>query len=372
MTSTTEPANRPVAPEQIDRGLLATPSAWWRVTTAGAAALILAAGFLAVFWYLARPLALLFIGATLAAALAPVVAWLERRLPRTLAVLLVFLAVLLLLFAMGWVIFPALVGQAQDAIDRLPEFVDRARSCLESRLPLGDFSLTDTLTSQLSQAGSSLLAVPLALVSSVVDVLLIVVIAVYGLLLLPRMAGFVRSLFPDGRAERVTGVLAHMGQAMGGYVRGTVLNGLLVGLLTFVGLLIIGVDYAAVLGLLAGLLEIIPVLGPTIAMVPIVGIALLDSPIQALIAFIYMVVLHQLENHLIVPNIMRSQADVSPLLVILALFAGSSVAGIAGALVAIPLAAALRVFVLEVLAPAIRAWSGAQRRAEPEEENNDE
>jgi predicted PurR-regulated permease PerM len=114
-----------------------------------------------------------------------------------------------------------------------------------------------------------------------------------------------------------------------------------------------------VLALLAGIGAIVPIVGPILATIPIVGIALLTSPTTALAALIFWVVLQQIETYAIMPNIMSKQADIPPLLVLLAVFAGGGIGGILGALIAIPLSGALRVFILRVIAPGIRRWTGA-------------
>jgi predicted PurR-regulated permease PerM len=118
-----------------------------------------------------------------------------------------------------------------------------------------------------------------------------------------------------------------------------------------------------VLGLIAGTLEFIPVIGPIIGAVPMVLIALLQSPAKALIALVFAIALHQLESGILVPNIMRTQTSISPLLVLLALTAGLSIGGVFGALVAIPLTAALRVLIIELVFPAIRHRTGVQASA---------
>ena len=147
---------------------------------------------------------------------------------------------------------------------------------------------------------------------------------------------------------------------MGGYIRGVVINGMIVGFLTFVGLFIFGIDFAVVFGVMAGMLELLPVAGPILSGVIIVGLTLLQSPGKALAALIFIFVLQELENHILVPNIMRTQTDISSLLAVLALFAGDAIGGLLGALIAIPIAAALHVLVKQVLAPAIRKQTQAE------------
>jgi predicted PurR-regulated permease PerM len=296
---------------------------------------------------------------TLAAALEPVVGWLEGRMPRLLAIILTYLVLLLLLGALIWAVIPSLVAQVQDLGSAFPNLIERARSFIErwsGSLP-GD-SFRNTILSQLSSLGPTLLRLPLTATSAISGLLMVLFISFYLLRESSRMQDFLLSLFPDDRRGSIHEVMTAMGQAMGGYFRGVIINGVIVGIITFIGLLIIGIDCALVYGALAGILELIPIAGPIVATIIIVGLTLLESPGQALAALIFMVILQQVENNILVPLIMRSQTEVSSLLTILAIFAGGAIGGLLGALIAIPVAAALRVLVRQVLAPAIRRQTG--------------
>jgi predicted PurR-regulated permease PerM len=134
---------------------------------------------------------------------------------------------------------------------------------------------------------------------------------------------------------------------------------MIIATLYFIGLTIFGIPFALALALFAGLMEFIPVIGPTLAAIPMVALALAESPTRALIVLAFVLAMQQFESNVIMPNVVRSQTEVSPLLALLSLFAGVSLGGLLGALVAIPLAAAARVFFVQVIAPGIRRWTGA-------------
>ncbi len=123
------------------------------------------------------------------------------------------------------------------------------------------------------------------------------------------------------------------------------------------------------LALLAALGEFVPVVGPIAASVPAIVIALLDSPLKALLVLAFYAVVQLAESYLLLPNVMRTQSDIPPLLVLFALAAGGAIGGILGALVAIPLAGAIQVLVVRVLAPTVRRWTGAPN---PDEEGTEE
>jgi predicted PurR-regulated permease PerM len=343
-----------------------TPSdVWWHIAGAGAIAIALGLGMLWGISLLAQPLALLAFAITLAESLAPIANWLDRWLPRALAVVLVYLALLLVLAAIGYALIPTLASQIREVSSRIPDLVKIIQEWLASRnLQIGG-NVLNALTSQIGSVSSALVSLPIAIFSSLFDIVLIFFISIYWLIQAPAILDFFLSLFPEGRRERVGSVVGKMGREMGGFIRGAFLDGLVIGASTYIGLLVLGIDYALVLGMLAGLLEFIPWVGPIIAAVPVVGSALLQSPTKALLALGFILVLHQFEGNIVLPNIMYTQTEISPLLVILALLAGGAIGGILGAIIAIPLAAALRVFVREVIAPAVRHQTGAVVPARP-------
>jgi predicted PurR-regulated permease PerM len=337
------------------------------VTTSAAAmfalAFVAAVAALLVIWLLARPISLVLGGIIIAQALSPLVDRLARWMARSLAIAAVYISLLGLLGLLGWIIVPALVEQGQDLVDRAPSLYEGALAWL-TQYEVFDGRLTtdniqEQVTGQIGQFGSTLVNLPLIIISTLFETLLVVIVSVYWIIAGPTLRSFTLSLFPEERQARVSSVMSEMGQTMGGYVRGIAINSSLLGVVAFIGLSLIGVQYALVLALIAAVLDIVPIIGPIVASVPIVGVALLDSPTTALITLVFWVAVQQLESYVTLPFIMHYQADVPPLLVLLAVFGGESVGGILGALVAIPLAGALRIFVIRVVAPAIRRWTGA-------------
>lgn len=326
-----------------------------RLILLGAAALFLGLGSLLLVELFARTLAIIFLSITIAAALSPLVERLAKRIPRNLAIVLVYLALILLLMGTVALIVPSLVAQARSLTDRVPEVFSQIEAWVEQQGWINSDNLFDAAISQIQSIGTDLLRFPVELFSALLDVTLVVIISLYMLLEAEAIRRFGLSLFPRPQRQRVWDVATEMLEAAGGFVRGLALNILIIGIVTYIGLSIIGVDYALVLGIISGLLEVIPVVGPLIAAVPAIAIALLDSPTTALITALFLFVVQQFEGNILTPNIMHSQANVSPLLVLIAVFAGSAVGGVVGTLVAIPLAAALRVFVVRVIVPAIRS-----------------
>jgi predicted PurR-regulated permease PerM len=338
---------------------VAPPMAWWWLVIAGAAALILGLGFLNLVQLFARPLGLFILGIAIATSLAPLVNWLARWLPRALAVILLYLMLLLLLIIIGWTTLPGFIGQIEGFSNRVPQLAIQVQTWFSQRLPVESSSFVSTLTSWLSTVGGRLITLPLTLANSVVAVFLVLFISLYTLIVVPQVQAFLLSLLPERRRADTAQLLDDMAKAMGGYVRGVILSGLIIGGFTYLGLWLLGVDYPLLLAALAGLLEIIPVLGSLTSSVIIVGVALLQSPQLALFALVFVVILQLVEGNIVFPTVMSSQTNISPLLGLVAFFAGSVVGGLLGALVAIPLAAAIRVLVIKVVAPMVRRWTGA-------------
>ena len=340
--------------------------AWWRAAAIAAGALVLALGSLLIVWLLARPLALLIAAIAIAEAVAPLVDRLERRMPRPLAVAAVFLALAAVLAGLGWTVVPRLAAQAGALTEEAPELIARAQELINDWDPAGEQRIVAAIEQSVGRFSESLVMLPLRIVSSVVQIVLVLFMSAYWLISRPAIGAFAKSLAAPDNREHVGDVGAELGSTIGGYIRGEVISGLIIGTLTYAGLTVIGVDYALVLALIAGFAELVPVIGPIVAAVPAVVVAFLDSPTKALVALGFYVVLQQVESNLIIPNVMRHQAHVPPLLTLIAVFAGGELGGILGALVAIPVAGAAKVLVVRLVAPAVRRWTGAMPAGVPD------
>lgn len=337
--------------------LMSTP--WWRVVLAGVFGLVIAAGFLVLLWLVAYQLALIVLGIAIAAALSPIVSRLQPVMPRLLAVLLVYLVILLIFAGILAIIIPPLVEQGEEIYKQAPTWIEQVEVWAEEWQLIDEIPrVVEFFFEEIENIATALVSVPVGISRAAFDIFIVLVISVYSLLQASAIKRFIRSLFPENLADEVVGVFEKILQAMGGFIQTVAINAIVIGLLTYLGLLIIGVDFPLVLGLFAGMMEIIPYLGPIIAAIPIVIVALFDSPTTALIAFAFLVLLQQFESYVLLPYVMRTQTKVSPLAVVLALIIGGALGGLIGILVALPLMAALRVFIVEVAAPSIQRRTG--------------
>jgi predicted PurR-regulated permease PerM len=338
-------SQRELAPPQ-ERRLVpggTRPNIWLQIAVGGAIALFVGLGTLQLVPLLAHPIGLLILAISIAAALAPLVTSLERRVPRILAVIIVYVLVFVLFGIVIQLTIPTLAVQFQKIAGRVPEIAAEIQSRL-GVMGVENNTIVNTLTPQLS---------------SILEIFLVLVMSIYWLIVAFALRDFFLSLFPPEEHGKLQPLLSDIARAMGGYIRATVINGFTIGFLTYIGLALIGVDYPLVLGVIAGLMELIPIVGPMISGVIVVIVALANSPTQALIAFVFMFLLQQFEGNILVPFVMRSQTEISPLLVIIALFAGGTIGGLLGALIAIPVVAALQVLVVELVVPEVRRRLGA-------------
>lgn len=291
-------------------------------------------------------LLMVFIALILMSAFKPAVDKLEKlRIPRTLGILVVYL---LLWGAIGLglaSIIPSLVDQTGKLLQLLP-------AALGSIQIFNDHQqdITQQILNQIGSLPQNLLHVLMSLFGNVINVFTTLVITFYLLLERQNLDKYLRLLLGDGQPEKVLKTIAKIETRLGGWVRGELVLMLAVGVMTYIGLLLLGVKIALPLAILAAILEIIPNIGPTISAVPAVLVALTINPIIAASTVALYFVVQILENHLLVPNVMRKAVGVNPLVSVLGLIVGFKLAGPAGAVLAIPLVIVIETIVMELWA----------------------
>jgi predicted PurR-regulated permease PerM len=338
----------------------------WEAVLPTATAIALGLGALAMAWLFARPLGILVLAITLAQALSPTVDRLHTKMPRGAAILIVYAALAAVAFTIGWFVVPILAGEAQQLIKAAPDLVSRLQQWMSKWDHQTGGELSSAMSSGVRALTGRLVSIPFGLATAAFDLFVVVFLSIYWLLAQPHLHRFVVSLSPADRQHREAHVLSAMGVAIGGYVRGVAIDAAIVGGIAWVALALAGIQFPLVLGVITMVGELVPYVGPTLSGAAAVAVALLQSPQKAVIAFVLYVALVQLEGHIIAPNIMRSQTDLSPVMVLFAFFAGAAIGGVLGAIVAIPFAAGAQVIVLEVLVPAVKRRTGAAS-AEPEQ-----
>jgi len=312
-----------------------------------------------IFWLLYRlqtVLLLFFVAIVLGTAIRPAVEWLYRRgVSRTNGVILVYVLIAGLFTAFLALILPLLAEQTTQLSQNLPEFYVTVRSWLlnsdyrllriiSARLPtqLGLFLNTSQTTEQvLDQVTRTILYVNL-LIKGVLSTLAIFLLAYYWNQEGQTVIRTMLRLIPSQRKKEFLEFIDHVETKMGAYIRGQVILCSIIGLLAFLAYILIGLPSALALGIFAGAMEIIPVFGPAIGAVPAVLVALSISPLQAVWVVIATVLIQGSENMYLLPRVMNKSMGVNPIIVLLSMVAFGSVFGVAGVLLALPLAAILQ------------------------------
>jgi predicted PurR-regulated permease PerM len=300
--------------------------------------------FLSVFLFLIRDiLLLLFIALILVSALTPIVNWFERRkIPRLLGTLLIYLFGLVILGLLIYLIIPPLVSQLSELSSQLPDYL----AYLNIRL---DKENLQQYIQGILKAGNGILARTRGVVGSLISLMVVLVISFYLLVDKDGIKRFLRSVMPTKYQSYALSLWSRIQKKMGHWLLGQVFLCFVVGVLVFIGLSVLGVRYALALAILAGALEIVPYIGPTISVIPAVIVGFLQAPIIGLLVLALYILVQQIENHVIVPQVMGRVVGLNPVVVILALLVGAKLAGALGALLAVPAAAALSVFIKDVM-----------------------
>lgn len=325
-------------------------------------AIIIASVALNLIGSLSSVLLFLSVGCLSAFVASPIVNWLERhRVPRgagALIGLIVVMVGLILLFAL---VIPMVTGQLIDLLRDAPSkfsalgaWVVRMESKYAVVEHLNDIVQLDSIFTAaqdiVNQALSGLLAavrdgiVPMVnnIASTVFIVFLGFVLAFWLACDYPRINEEICRVLPEGKADDYRLMVAVVSRSVGGYLRSTVINSVIQGFLAFVGFTIVGHPYAGAMGVLSGVLNIIPVVGPSISAALASLIALVYSPIMALWTMVMAMLSQNITDNVIAPKINQSTMQVHPVLSLTALVVGSTFGGAAGMIVALPLVAVIK------------------------------
>ncbi len=292
---------------------------------------------------------ILTVALLLAGSLAPLLARLEARgLGRGAALGVILLGLVVALGALGALVLPAMLKQVQDFVATEPAFQAQLAARAAAFPPLAGqaAALRDTPpTALLAPLAGGALGYAGAAAQVAVLALTVVVMTVYMLADQERIRGFAFALLPRGYHVRAARILLDMGVIVGGYMRGQALTSLAMGAVVFVVLAATGTPNALALAAFAALADLIPLVGGFLVLIPATLAALAGGPLAAAIVFGVILAYQQVEGHLLIPRIYGQTLRLSPLAVLVALIVGGQLLGIVGALLALPLAAGLRVLV---------------------------
>jgi predicted PurR-regulated permease PerM len=306
---------------------------------------------LAFVYAIRNVILMLFVVLIIVAALDPMVTKLEKsRVPRWISAFFIYLVVIgFFALAFYWII-PPIVAQITTFANNFPTYVNQITPLYQSLSSyVTDWQkILGTATQNLSGVTSSIFDVTKTFFGGIATVITVIIISYYLLLERSQAEKFMISLMPEKKRGSIIKIMEGISYKIGGWTRGQFLLSLIMGTSTAVVALLGGVPYALLLGLIAALLEIFPVVGVTI-----VGILVVSSTwffggfIKAMIVLAVFVGLHQLESSILIPKIMGKAVELSAAVILVALLVGGTLAGIPGAILAIPAAAGIAVFLKE-------------------------
>lgn len=310
--------------------------------------ILLALGFL---WVIRDIVIVVLLALVVASALEPMVDYLTKfKIPRFVSVLGTYVVVIAFFGIAISLLSPLVIDQAKVLSENLPAYAVE----LQARYPgLTLFSGgTDlaTIAQKLvtSNTGSDIIFHrTLGLFNGIVALITVLVISFYLVAADKGMKQFISDIVPSQYHNTTIRLIEKIQQKMGLWVMGQIILSVFIFVLTYIGLTILGVDYALVLALIAGLLEIVPYIGPFVSAVPAIFFALIQSPPLVIGVIILYIVIQKTEGYILVPKVMEKTVGTSPLVVLLALLIGFKLAGILGILLAVPLAGAITVVIRE-------------------------
>ena len=317
--------------------------------------------FLLTFLYLAwHVISWIIIAVFLALALNPAVEFFERKgLRRGFSAAAVFLLALAAISLLGFLVMPPLVSQVRDFIEAVPGFIDELTA---GRGPLGflqeDYEIVDRVRAAIEEQGAGGVlgvaapaqAIAASVVTAVVGIITIVFLTFFMLLEGRRTVDRFLTLLPESARPRWERVGRDIYRTVGGFVSGNLLISLIAGTASVIVLFVLGSDYAVALGVVVAIFDLIPLAGASIAAVLVSTVAFIELGwVKGVIVAVFFLVYQQLENHVLQPVIYGRTVQLSPLAVLIAVLIGAELAGVLGALAAIPVAGTLQAVFRELL-----------------------
>jgi predicted PurR-regulated permease PerM len=316
---------------------------------------------LVLIYILRKPLTWIFIAGFIAIALSGPITFLERWMKRGLAIAIVYIVLILTPFALIALLVPPIVTQGNNLVNNLPEYAHEITDFVNNNDQLRklqeDYDITSKLEEQaqklpsrLGDAAGVLSDIGLGIVNSVFAAVTILVLSLFMVGSGRRfLDAWARAQGPE-REAWMHNLFGRIGNAIGNYVAGALVQATIAGFTSWIMLLILGVPYALPLAVIVFLLDLVPLVGATLGAI-LVGIVTVfsDFPIDTIIWAVYAIVYQQVENNVIQPRIQARAVQLEPLIVLVSVLFGSTLFGVLGALLAIPVAAAIQITVREYI-----------------------
>jgi predicted PurR-regulated permease PerM len=312
-------------------------------------------------WEVRDALMLVYISALVAIGLSPVVNAIERkrllrqRVPRWAAILVIYLCIIGAVVTVAILVIPPIVMQARELAMELPRLLHQGQQWLIDHGILTREITAREAVQQTAGSGGAQDTIGLVVgavwgfVGGIFGLVTMLVLAFYLLVDSTGLVNVFVRLFPREKRRQVEDACRRVTNKVSAWLGGQLLLGGIIGGTAALGLFLMGVPFFYVLALIAGLGEMIPIVGPILSAVPAIAVALSVKPTLALAVIAFFFAQQQLENHLLVPKIMQRQVGISPVFVIIALLIGGSLLGVIGAILAVPTAGILQVLFEELM-----------------------
>jgi predicted PurR-regulated permease PerM len=327
----------------------------WRIV----AIVVLAALALYLVYLLRKPIGWVLTATFIAIALSGPVNRLNQHMRRGFAIAIVYLGLILVPVGLTALVVPPLVTQGTNLAEDLPHYARDVQDYVNKNEKLRELDDKYDLTGQLQKQANQLPAkvgdaakvfsdIGLGLVNSIFALLNILILSIFIVSRGRSWTDAALTLRPQAERERMRRILDSTASAVGGYVQGALTIAVIAGVQSFIVMEILGVPFAAPLAVLAGLASLIPLVGATAAAI-VIGLVTLfnDFPTDTIIWAIWAVVYQQIENNIIQPQVQKRTVQVQPFIVLVAVLFGSTLLGVLGAIVAIPLAASVQILIRE-------------------------
>lgn len=263
------------------------------------------------------------------------------KIPRVLAIIITYIIIIIALVLIVSSMVPVVTSQTNNLVRTLGEFMESVSPNIDG--------IPNDFTNQIAPLSSNIYKATLSALSTVVNIFSFFALSFYLLMERRHMRVFLRNILGEEMKERVVSVMLKIEDRLGAWVRGQISLMVIVGTMTYIGLVILGIEYALPLAILAGLLELVPIVGPIISAIPAIIVASFLSPWLALATGALYFLVQQLENNVIVPMVMRRAVGVPPAVSIVGILIGAQLLGLIGAILAIPVFVSAQVILQELV-----------------------
>lgn len=304
------------------------------------------AGFIGALWVIYQikdVILLLFVAIILMSALSPFVEKLMKwKFPKGVAIGLIYLVIVLVIGSLLYLIVTPLIEQTSSLTTSLPHTIEKL-------MPPGTFN-RNIVEQKITDIFGNALGVTVTIFSNVIAIVSVAVLTFYLLLDKDRFENLLSQAFVNNQ-PRAKKLIKRIEDILGAWLRGQAILSLVIGVFSYILLFLLNIPFAMPLAILAGILEVVPVIGPIISAVPPIIIAYVSFPSPAVALFVGLgyLVIQQLESHIIVPQVMKRAVGLNPLVVILAIAVGGRLLGISGALLAVPITVVGQIIVEEII-----------------------